>query len=300
MPVVLLHGARTSRTMWRPQVDAVVRSGRTALAVDLPGHGTRIDERFSVPACLDAIDEAVTAVGGRAVVVGLSLGGYLGIAYAARHPAAVAGLLAAGCSTDPGRGLTDAWRCAAQAIAHLPDRGAWLNRTLAARALPVEGARALAEGGFALDVMVDLLTAMRDVRPLADLPRISCPVWLVNGRWDHFRTQERAFAAACPTARLVVVPGATHLVSLVRPVAFNRVLLRVLDEVDAREEAAGGRVDVGSGTGGGGQRGPGTVPGNDQARTPPTIPAEFGTTTTSSPSSASTAGRIRRELPPPR
>lgn len=213
-----------------------MRSGRTALAVDLPGHGTLIGEPFSVSACLDAIDQAVTSVGGRAVVVGLSLGGYLGIAYTARHPAAVAGLVAAGCSTDPGRRLTDAWRRVAQLIAHLPDRGVWLNRTLAARALPVEGARALAEGGFALDVMVDLLTAMREVRPLDDLARIPCPVWLVNGRWDHFRTQESTFAAACPTARVVVVRGATHLVSLVRPVAFSRVLLQALDEVDRREE----------------------------------------------------------------
>src|SRR5690606_37439557 len=37
LPVVLLHGARTSRTMWRPQVEALERAGRTALAVDLPG-----------------------------------------------------------------------------------------------------------------------------------------------------------------------------------------------------------------------------------------------------------------------
>ncbi len=236
VPVVLLHGARTSRTMWRSQVEAVGRTGRTALAVDLPGHGARILERFSVPACLEVIDRAVGSVGGRAVLVGLSLGGYLGIAYTARRPGAVAGLVAAGCSTDSGSRLTDAWRRAAQLIARLPDRGARLNQTLVDRTVPVEGARDLAEGGFALDVMVDLLTAMRQVRPLEDLARITCPVWLVNGQWDHFRAQERAFAAACPTARLVTVRGATHLVSLVRPVAFNRVLLQALDEVDAAQD----------------------------------------------------------------
>src|SRR5699024_3228248 len=90
----------------------------------------------------------------------------------------------------------------------------------------------LAEGGFALDVMVDLLTEVRSLRPLEDLSRLRCPVWLVNGQWDHFRSQERAFLRACPTARLVVVRGATHLVNLVQPVAFTRVLLEALDEVD--------------------------------------------------------------------
>lgn len=238
VPVVLLHGARTSRTMWRAQVGAIERSGRTALAVDLPGHGALVAERFSVPACLDVIDDAVAAVGGRAVVVGLSLGGYLGIAYTARNPRAVAGLVAAGCCTDPRSRLTLAWLRLARLIARLPDHGAWLNQALVDRALPVDGAQALAEGGFALDVMVDLLTAMHRVRPVEDLARIGCPVWLVNGRWDHFRTQERAFVTACPTARLVIVRGATHLVSLARPVAFNRVLLHALDEVDAAEATA--------------------------------------------------------------
>ena len=84
-----------------------------------------------------------------------------------------------------------------------------------------------------LTVMVDLLTEMRSLRPLDDLRRVRCPVWLVNGQWDHFRGQERAYLRACPSARLVVVRGATHLVNLVRPVAFTRVLLEALDEVGA-------------------------------------------------------------------
>lgn len=236
-PVILLHGARASRTMWRPQLEALARTGRTAHAVDLPGHGLRLGETFSVEASLTAIDDAIVQIGGRAVVVGLSLGGYLGIAYTARHPARVAGLVACGCSTSPDQPLTDAWRYAARLIARLPDRGAGMNQSLVDRVLPAEGAAALAEGGFALDVMVDLLSSMRAVRPLEDLPQITCPVWIVNGQWDHFRAQERLFAGACPTATLVSVRGATHLVNLARPVAFNRVLLTALEEVDRAERA---------------------------------------------------------------
>lgn len=236
-PVVLLHGARVSRTMWRPQLEALERAGRTALAIDLPGHGRRIGERFSVAASLEAIAAAVDELGGRAVVVGLSLGGYLGIAHAARRPDQVAGLVAAGCSSVPDQPATTAWLLAVRGFARLPDRGAWLNQRLVDTALPPEGALAVAEGGFALDVMVDLLTAVRRTDPLADLARIRCPVWLVNGQWDHFRFQERAFCQAAPDARLITVRGATHLVSVVRPVAFTRVLLEALEEVDARDAA---------------------------------------------------------------
>jgi pimeloyl-ACP methyl ester carboxylesterase len=187
---------------------------------------------------LAAIEEAVDRVGGRAVVVGLSLGGYLGIAHAARRPDQVAGLVAAGCSSVPDQPATAAWLLAARCFARLPDRGAWLNQRLVDTTLPPEGAQAVADGGFALEVMVDLLSAMRRVDIVGDLRRIACPVWLVNGRWDHFRLQERLFLAAARDGHLVTVRGATHLVNLVRPVAFNRVLLEALDCVDAGEASA--------------------------------------------------------------
>lgn len=229
--------------MWRAQVEALERAGRVAVAPDLPGHGRRLGETFTVERSLDAVDEAVRGVGGRAVVVGASLGGYLGTAWAAQHPDRAAALLLSGCCTDPGTVLTDAWREAARLIGRMPDRGAALNRSLVDRALPPDGARDVAAGGFALDVMVDLLTAMRALEPRADLARLTCPVWFANGQWDHFRLHERSFLAARPGARRVVVRGATHLASLVRPVAFTRVLLDLLEEVDppaVRRPTAGG------------------------------------------------------------
>jgi pimeloyl-ACP methyl ester carboxylesterase len=238
VPTVLLHGARVSRTMWRAQLEPLRRAGRPAVAVDLPGHGRRLGERFSVGASLAVVDEAVAGLGGRAVVVGLSLGGYTAMHWAAQRPDAAAGVVAAGCSSLPDQPATRAWLLLARGFARLPDRGAWFNQRLVDAALPPEAADALAEGGYALEVMVDLLTAMQRVDPLADLARIRCPVWLVNGQWDHFRLQERRLLAAAPDARLVVVRGATHLVSLVRPVAFTRVLLEALAEVDARATQA--------------------------------------------------------------
>ncbi len=275
--------------MWRAQVEALERSGRRALAIDLPGHGRRRGETFTVESSLAAVDDGIAELGGRVLLVGLSLGGYVGIAAAARRPDGVAGLVAAGCSTVPDIPVTGAWERLARIIARLPDQGARLNQLAVDRALPRQAALDLAEGGYALDVMVDMLGAVRRLRPLEDLATLRCPVWVVNGAWDHFRTQERSYVAACPTARLVTIPRATHLVSLVRPVEFNRVLLAAAAEVDAVEAAA---------QPGGADRSPGER--SDHARTPPTMPAEFGTTTTSSPRAASTAGRTRRPLPPPR
>lgn len=225
MGVVLVHGVRTSRTMWRRQCEALERAGVPALAVDLPGHGTRSDERFTLAGAVDAVTDGIQSLGGRALVVGLSLGGYVAIAHAARRPGEVAGLVAAGCCTRPRRVLVSGWALLARGIARLPDRGAWLNDASARSVLGADAAADLGAGGFALDVMADVLREVATLDPVTELARVEAPVWLVNGRYDHFRGDERRYLAACRDGRLVVVPGATHLVSVVAPVAFTRVVL---------------------------------------------------------------------------
>ena len=242
LPVVLVHGLRTSRTMWRVQLEALERAGRRAVAVDLPAHGTRVGEPFTLDAAVDTVAEAVDGLGGEAFVVGLSLGGYVGIRHAARHPDQVAGLLAASCSTQPHRLLLGGWSVGARGIARLPDRGARLNQFFVDLALPPDGARDVGAGGFALDATNEVLAEMTLATPLQDLARIEAPVWLVNGAFDHFRGEERRFLAACRDGRLVVVPRATHLVSVVQPARFTRVLLEALDEVDDRAQV--GRTSV--------------------------------------------------------
>jgi pimeloyl-ACP methyl ester carboxylesterase len=238
VPVVLVHGLRTSRTMWRAQVEALRAYGVRALAVDLPGHGARRGERFTLDGAVDAVADGVDAVGGRALVVGLSLGGYVGIAHAARRPEQVAGLVAAACSTRPLVALVDGWALLARGIARLPDAGAGLNQGMVDRVLPPSAAADVAAGGFALDVMDDVLRAMRAATPVEDLARVEAPVWLVNGRYDHFRGEERRFLRACRDGRLVVVPGATHLVSLTAPVGFTRAVLGAVDAVSGVGERA--------------------------------------------------------------
>ena len=236
LPVVLVHGIRTSSTMWRAQVASLEAAGRRVVAVDLPGHGTRLGEPFTLDACDAVIAEAVDDLGGEVLLVGLSLGGFLSVEFADKHPDAVRGLVAAGCCTDPRVPLRAAWARLSRWIERTPDSGARLNAFVVRAALSPQAQDDIAAGGFALRVMSEALDAVGGLDPLGSLPRSRCPVWLVNGALDHFRTQQAAFRRAAERSgqpvRTVVVPRARHLVSLDAPVAFTRVVLEALEAVD--------------------------------------------------------------------
>jgi pimeloyl-ACP methyl ester carboxylesterase len=237
--VVLVHGLRTSATMWRRQVAALARHDVDAVAVDLPGHGVRMSDPFTLDSAMAVIDTAMSSTAadaprGPRLLAGLSLGGYLAIEYAATHPGRIDGLVAASCGTRPrGAGLAGYRRLAA-AIARLPDRGRALNDLMVRAFLSDEGVDDVLAGGVALDVMAPALGAVGELDPEAALGRIEVPVWFVNGQFDHFRLEERRLLRAAPDARLVVVPGATHLVSLARPDDFTAVILGVVAELEAR------------------------------------------------------------------
>ncbi len=233
--VVLVHGTRASRTMWLRQLEALAQARVPAVAPDLPGHGRRAGEPFTLDGAVAAVEEAAASLAGDVVVAGLSLGGYLALHWAARTERPVAAVVAAGCTTRPrGPGLA-AYRRLAALIGRAPGGGRRLNDTLVRLMLPDRARRDLHAGGMELGVMDAVLAAVADLDPLADLRALAgVPVHLVNGRWDHFRLEERRFLATRPDARLHVVPRAHHLVSLVRPEEFNRILFDVVADVSPR------------------------------------------------------------------
>src|SRR3989442_7840735 len=94
--VVFIHATRQSRSMWRPQQVGLGDRFRV-VTVDLPGHGTMADYAFRLPRAVGQVARIIDdAAAGRAVVVGISLGGYVAMELAALHPARVAGLMICG------------------------------------------------------------------------------------------------------------------------------------------------------------------------------------------------------------
>ncbi|MDM8086303.1 alpha/beta fold hydrolase [Cellulomonas cellasea] len=200
--LVFVHGMRTSSAIWDRQAAAVTTSGHHARAVDLPGHGSRGGERFTFDAALETIDDAVSSCPTPPLLVGLSLGGYASLAYAASHQRKLAGAVLAGCSAEIRGKPIGAYR---RVTNHM--------------------SRAFGLGGDDWHVVSDMLGALKGYSSLAHLRLLRLPVWLVNGIRDPLRIDERRYLSVLPSARLTVVPGAGHDVNSHAPTAFNRVLL---------------------------------------------------------------------------
>ena len=193
------------------------------IACDLPGHGRREAESFELAAAADDLALAIDKLaGGRALVVGLSLGGYVAMDLAARHPERVAGLVLAGASQEPVGPWTWPYRALATVLERTPPGvlDGLSNRYFRARYRPAVAGPILADRysprGGAL--------ALRTILGQRFRPRLAAypgPVLILNGRLDPvFRAGERAFLAVCAEGRLVVLPRATHLSNLDRPAAF--------------------------------------------------------------------------------
>ncbi len=223
--VVFVHGIRTSATMWRSQQEYLAERGTPSVAVDLPGHGTRMDEPFTLGEAMRTVDSAVREASGRVLLVGHSMGGLLSTAYAgAEEPAPIAGFIGASCTALPrGAGLA-AYRMLAGALNAMPDRGMWLSRRVLDATLPASTRDDFGAGGFAMAAQDAALRALSELDLVAAVPRIGVPTWFVNGQFDQLRTHETLYRRLAPDAEFVIVPRTTHLVTAMRPRVFNAVL----------------------------------------------------------------------------
>jgi pimeloyl-ACP methyl ester carboxylesterase len=234
--VVLVHGIRTSASMWRAQLETLAARGIPAVAVDLPGHGSRMAEAFTLDEAFATIDRAVrsAAAHGPVLLVGHSMGGLLCTEYVGTEdPPPVAGFVAASCTSIPrGVGLR-AYRAFARTVDALPARGMWLTKRMLAATLPEETRADFGAGGYAFDTQHLALGMLETLDVQAAVARIRIPLWFVNGQYDQLRLHERLFTRLAPHAELIVLPRTTHLVSAMRPAAFDAVLALAIASLDA-------------------------------------------------------------------
>lgn len=241
-PIVLLHAFPLDHRMWDDVAGDLART-REVIAPDLP---VPAGEDLPAPTLEDAADRVADLIrdaGGRAVVAGLSMGGYVALALLDRHPELVAGVA-----------LVDT-----RATADTPEAAA--NRLRIAR--EVEDAGTVAPVRGMVDVLLgeSTLAARPDVRERVaawleeqDPARVAWaqramsarpdrtdalrafdgPVTVVVGDEDTVTGTDAAEHMTATAARslLVVVPRVGHLSAVEDPAAVATALAELAQRAD--------------------------------------------------------------------
>jgi pimeloyl-ACP methyl ester carboxylesterase len=228
--LLLTHGYSATSQMWAGQIETLSRS-HTVITWDMRGHG-----QSGYPEDPAAYSEAETvadmaalldAAGAeRAIVGGLSLGGYMSLAFHLTHPERVRALLII--DTGPGYRNDEAregWNANARRTGDRYEAEG-LGR-LAAGSVEMRTSRHRNAEGLAKAAR-GMLT-QKDARVITSLPAIAVPSVVVVGANDTpFLAASDYMAAKIPGARKVVIPDAGHAANIDQPDAFNAAILGFL------------------------------------------------------------------------
>ena len=232
-PAVLLsHGYSATGRMWAPQRPALTPHYRL-ITWDMRGHGqtespadpTRYSEALTVEDMRGLLAHLKIA---RAVIGGLSLGGYMSLAFHRRYPEMVRALVI--CDSGPGYRNAEA-RAAWNARAH--ERAADLEArgldALASSSREMQEAMRHHRSAQGLAHAARGMLAQEGGSVIESLPDIRVPTLVILGDRDTpFIAPCEYMAKKIPGARLEVIKDAGHSSNLDQPDAFNRVLLDFL------------------------------------------------------------------------
>ena len=243
MPVVFLHAFPLNRAMWVPQITALCGRYRT-IAVDLRGHGqsplsqvyTVEDLASDVHALLDRLSIE------RAAFVGLSMGGYVLMAFYRRFADRVVGLILADTRAQADSPEAAANRVAMIRTAESDGAGAiadiMVSRLLSPDSLKhrpelVDSVRAMIVKTPVTTITADLRAMLQrpDSSPLLDA--IRCPTLILVGELDRGTPPADAhyMAERIRGATWRIIPAAGHLSNLEQPDLFNDALRSFLDGI---------------------------------------------------------------------
>lgn len=242
--VVLIHGFPFNSGQWRPQLESL--AGRCRVIVpDLRGFGDSAPSPvpYTIIRLADDLDDLMAALGiGRAVICGLSMGGYVAFEMFRRHRERVAALVLADTRPQPDSDEGRLNRARLAGIARSDGSGPVVEELLPKLVAPVtrqqrpEVVEQLREMMMAAQplAIADALMAMAardDSVPL--LAEIDVPALVIVGSDDAIANaaDTREWAVRIPGAGLAVIAGAGHVSNLERPEAFDEILFSFLDSL---------------------------------------------------------------------
>lgn len=220
--LILLHGTRMNAGQWASYAEALADVAEV-ITPDLPGHGLRDGEPFSLDRVVADIEALVDAAGDRPVMLGgHSLGGYAALCYAERHPVRLSGLVLMGCAAEAvgvvGRIGAAIYLVAGQCWGGMSDRGlAWLDRHHFARVIDARIWPAIKARGGQFRAVRAAWAEVLARCGAKQLRHVKCPVLILGGSHDQLHLHARRFAAAAPQGTIRTGRGRGHLWPMTHP-----------------------------------------------------------------------------------
>jgi pimeloyl-ACP methyl ester carboxylesterase len=224
-PIVLGHAYSSSGRMWEGFVEAFKDSYRV-VTYDMRGHDrsdSPVDPaEYSEDATVADVEAIVQACGiDKAVLGGLSLGGYMSLAYYLKHPDRVLALVLV--STGPGFRNPQArenWNQMAEGIARDFDEK---GLEALGRGAEVRASRQRSAAGLAMAARGML--AQFDARVIESLDSVKVPALVMMGSRDQaYLASTEYMAGKLPNATKVVIDDAGHGANIHQPDAFNKAV----------------------------------------------------------------------------
>ena len=233
-PLLLTHGYAATSRMWEGQA-RTFSDRHQVVTWDMRGHGRSGSPddpaAYSQDAAVADMGALLDALGHeRAVVGGLSLGGFMSLAFHLTHRERVRALVII--DTGPGyksEGPREGWNVMARKLAdRIEADGLPHLATLSTEMNPDEheSARGLAQAARGI-------LTQHDRRVIDSLPEIRVPTIVIVGEKDRaYRTPTDYMAAKIPGAEKVVIENAGHAVNLHQPERFDAALGEFLAGLD--------------------------------------------------------------------
>lgn len=230
--VVLLHAFPMSGAMWEPQITAL--RGCRVLIPDLRGFG---GTPLVAPWLIEhAAADVLESFEGKAVFVGLSMGGYVALQVASSAPERVAGLVLCDTRAEPDANENKLKRAAAIDFVRKngvePFLGPFLKDAIHdQRASSFLHGVAAKSSPEAVMAALGALAARPDAVP--GLAKITAPTAVLVGSHDKITPLplSEAMRSRIPGAELHLIPDSGHFSNAENPAVFNERLLSFLNRL---------------------------------------------------------------------
>ncbi|HTX19930.1 MAG TPA: alpha/beta fold hydrolase [Bacteroidota bacterium] len=247
LPVVFIHGFPFSHRMWTfsgGQTEALSAQYRV-ITYDIRGHGESEvgDGHYTIELFVDDLIALLDHLGvTRAVLVGLSMGGYIALRAIERHPDRVRALVLCDTKSEADTNEAKVKRAASiktiktsgpRVFAESFVAGVFTPESFTARPEAVKGIQSIIERTAPISLCGTTLALAARTDTTAFLPSIAVPVLILAGDKDLLipPAVSEGMKAKIQNSEFHIIPNAAHMSNVENPQEFNTRLVEFLKKV---------------------------------------------------------------------